>query len=660
VKLLYIQAGIVQFRKDINGLRAIAVIAVVLFHFNPSWMPGGFAGVDVFFVISGFLMTGIIFSSLEQEKFSILKFYVARANRIIPALAVLCLVLLIFGWFYLTPLDYKALGKHAGGSISFISNIIFWNESGYFDVSSHGKWLLHTWSLSVEWQFYIIYPLMLVVMGKFMTVKIMKATVLLGAALGFIFCVFVTYKWPNAAYYLLPTRAWEMMVGGIAYLYPFTLQQKNKKLFEWFGLTLIVGSYFLISKDNPWPGYLALFPVLGAFLLLQAKRNDSFITSNVLFQKIGVWSYSIYLWHWPLVVAIYYFSLNHIYIYLGMTLSICLGFLSHKYIEKIRFRNDFSNLFVYVKCKPLYMILFVGLISFYNYYLDGENGWKIRQNLLTQKTYSVLEGRTADINNWQRYVDGDQDFSRCRFNMQTLTNDGELRLKECEAKYGSGILILGDSHANELFTMVASKFYNEFIVGVTSTEGCRPHTEKNHCKYEKLADFISKNNHVFNHVIYEQGGFYLLLDEDGNKGSRNMFSKLPLSKSVEGINVNMKNINIVSAYLSSISAFVPVTWFGSRVEPHFTNRHLLQKGCDFEFKLRPNQKAVFYLLDYHIENNISHLKNIKFLSQNETFKYQFPQDFMNCKKILWDDSDHLSSFGEETISKRLPDSFLHY
>jgi peptidoglycan/LPS O-acetylase OafA/YrhL len=135
VKLLYIQAGIVQFRKDINGLRAIAVIAVVLFHFNPSWMPGGFAGVDVFFVISGFLMTGIIFSSLEQEKFSILKFYVARANRIIPALAVLCLVLLIFGWFYLTPLDYKALGKHAGGSISFISNIIFWNESGYFDVS---------------------------------------------------------------------------------------------------------------------------------------------------------------------------------------------------------------------------------------------------------------------------------------------------------------------------------------------------------------------------------------------------------------------------------------------------------------------------------------------------------------------------------------------
>jgi peptidoglycan/LPS O-acetylase OafA/YrhL len=220
----------VQFREDINGLRAIAVIAVVLFHFNPSWMPGGFAGVDVFFVISGFLMTGIIFKGIEQENFSILKFYVARANRIIPALAVLCLILLVFGWFYLTPIDYKALGKHAGSSIRFLSNITYWRESGYFDSASHEKWLLHTWSLSAEWQFYIIYPLIIVIMRKFMSVKVMRATFLLGTTLGFIFCIFVTYKWPNAAYYLLPTRAWEMMIGGIAYLYPFTMQQKNKKL----------------------------------------------------------------------------------------------------------------------------------------------------------------------------------------------------------------------------------------------------------------------------------------------------------------------------------------------------------------------------------------------------------------------------------------------
>jgi peptidoglycan/LPS O-acetylase OafA/YrhL len=365
-KILYLyydllSTSILQFRKDINGLRSIAVIAVVLFHFNASWMPGGFAGVDVFFVISGFLMTGIIFKGIEQENFSIFKFYVARANRIIPALAVLCLVMLVWGWFYLTPLDYKAFGKHVASSMGFLSNVIYWRESGYFDATSHEKWLLHTWSLSVEWQFYIIYPLVLLAMRKFMSLKVMKAAVLAGTILGFIFCVIATYKWPNLAYYQLPTRAWEMMIGGVAYLYPIALKEERKKILEWLGLALIVGSYFLISKDNPWPGYLALFPVLGSFLIIQAQRSDSLITSHVIFQKLGAWSYSIYLWHWPLVVAIYYFSLNEIFIYLGIALSVLLGFLSNKYIEKRRFKNDFNSLFTYLKCQPLYMVLVVGV-----------------------------------------------------------------------------------------------------------------------------------------------------------------------------------------------------------------------------------------------------------------------------------------------------------
>lgn len=356
-----------QFRKDINGLRAIAVIAVVLFHFNASWMPGGFAGVDVFFVISGFLMTGIIFRGIQQENFSILKFYIARANRIIPALAVLCFFLLVFGWFYLAPFDYKALGKHAASSIGFLSNVIYWRESGYFDASSQEKWLLHTWSLSAEWQFYIIYPLVLVIMRKFMSINVMKIAVLFGALLGFIFCVIATLEWANSAYYLLPTRAWEMMIGGVAYFYPIVLKKNRKKLLEWLGLVLIVGSCFLISQDDPWPGYLAIFPVLGTFFIIQAQRNDSLVTSNIVFQKLGAWSYSIYLWHWPLVVAIYYFSLNDMFIYLGIALSVLLGFLSNKYIENIKFRNDFNSPLTYLKCKPLFMgvlIVVVGGVTF--------------------------------------------------------------------------------------------------------------------------------------------------------------------------------------------------------------------------------------------------------------------------------------------------------
>lgn len=352
-----------NFRKDINGLRAIAVIAVVLFHFNASWMPGGFAGVDVFFVISGFLMTGIIFRGIEQEKFSIPNFYVARANRIIPALALLCFVLLVFGWFYHTPQEYKALGKHAASSITFLSNITYWKEAGYFDPASHEKWLLHTWSLSVEWQFYIIYPLILVVMRKFMSIKTMKLMLIVGTVLGFIFCVIASYRWPVPSYYLLPTRAWEMMVGGIAYLYPFTLQENRKKIVEWMGLALVIGSYFFISAENLWPGYLALFPVLGSFLIIQAQHNNSVITSNIVFQKIGSWSYSIYLWHWPFVVIIYTFSLPEQYIYLGIVISILLGFLSYKFVEKIRFSNDFSNLLSYFKSKPIYIAVIIGVIG---------------------------------------------------------------------------------------------------------------------------------------------------------------------------------------------------------------------------------------------------------------------------------------------------------
>lgn len=352
-----------EFRKDLNGLRAIAVISVVLFHFNATWMPGGFAGVDVFFVISGFLMTGIIFKGIEKKNFSILQFYIARANRIIPALAVLCLILLVFGWFYITPQDYKVLGKHVGSSIGFLSNIMYWRESGYFDASSHEKWLLHTWSLSVEWQFYIIYPIALVLMRKLISLRVMKKVILLGTIFGFIICILITYKLPSASYYLFPTRAWEMMIGGLAYLYPMNIQQKNKRFLEWAGVSLIISSYFFISEENPWPGYLALLPVLGTFFVIQAHRNDSLITNNIIFQKLGSWSYSIYLWHWPLVVAIYYFSLSNILIYPAILLSILLGFFSYKYVEKIKFRNDFNSLFSYLKFIPLYIVILLGFIS---------------------------------------------------------------------------------------------------------------------------------------------------------------------------------------------------------------------------------------------------------------------------------------------------------
>jgi peptidoglycan/LPS O-acetylase OafA/YrhL len=467
-----------NFRHDINGLRAIAVIAVVLFHFNASWMPGGFAGVDVFFVISGFLMTGIVFRGIEQENFSILKFYVARANRIIPALAVLCLVLLVFGWFYLTPLDYKALGKHAASSVAFLSNIIYWRESGYFDAASHEKWLLHTWSLSVEWQFYILYPLVLVAMRKFMSIKTMKFLLLVGTVLGFVFCVIATYKWPNPSYYLLPTRAWEMMLGGIAYLYPLTLQENRKKLFEWTGLGLIIGSYFLISSENPWPGYLAIFPVLGSFLLIQANRNNSIITNNFIFQKLGTWSYSIYLWHWPIVVVIYTFSLSELYTYLGVILSIILGFLSYQYVEKIKFSSyqEWKNI---CRIKPFYISLFLMALGVLIYSFNGFN-IDMRQGASSEKAkflnYYEVQHRNLDEAYW------------LKCNTYTSLNDHNTYDTDpiCVTKQNNagGVFLWGDSHAEALSLGLRTLLKTNNIPFYQKTSaGCRASlTETTHQK----------------------------------------------------------------------------------------------------------------------------------------------------------------------------------
>jgi peptidoglycan/LPS O-acetylase OafA/YrhL len=326
----------VPFRKNINGLRAIALIAVVLFHFYPSYLAGGFAGVDVFFVISGFLMTGIIVRGVENNNFSLPAFYLARARRLFPALAVVCLCLFVFGWFYLLPSEYKALGKHLGSSMGFFSNIIYARESGYFDVAAHQKWLLHTWSLSVEWQFYLIYPLILLLLCRTMSLMAMKRVLLLATVLAFVASVWFVYRWPLPAYYLLPTRVWELMIGGLAYFYPFHLCQYQQKICQRVGLGLIIVACLFIPD---WSVYLTLVAVIGAFLFLQANRSQGICSESSVLQSLGLWSYSIYLWHWPILVGINYFSLGKPFKLVGIGLCVLLGFLTHRYVESLSLKD---------------------------------------------------------------------------------------------------------------------------------------------------------------------------------------------------------------------------------------------------------------------------------------------------------------------------------
>ena len=453
----------ISFRYDINGLRAIAVIAVVIFHFNHSWIPGGFAGVDVFFVISGFLMTSIIFKGLENKKFSLFKFYVARANRIIPALATLCLILLIYGWFSFTPDDYRLLGKHVISSLGFFSNVIYWLESGYFDSIAYEKWLLHTWSLSVEWQFYIIYPVFLILLNKVLSFTSLKFFIVIVTVLGLGLSIFVTLYWPDSSYFLFPTRAWEMMLGGIAALYTFNIKASLKKYVELIGSVLILFSFIFISSDTPWPGYMAILPVLGAFMILVANRQDSLLTNNFVFQALGRYSYSIYLWHWPIVLYGYY-TIEHWWV-IGLPLSVLFGALSYKYIESIHFSN-FKSLLSLYRLKSLWMLCFVSSLAVFVYV-------KVGFNVPYRAIANTPESKILDkYNNYE--MDPTGLFVKCNIAEQINLTGNAKPFDECINKKNSGIFLWGDSHMGALSPGLRKNIDPAIPFSQLTSSGCAP------------------------------------------------------------------------------------------------------------------------------------------------------------------------------------------
>ncbi len=327
-----------DFRDDLNGLRAVAVILVLLFHFEVRGFRGGFVGVDVFFVISGFLMTQIIVSKLRNDAFHLSAFYFARARRIFPALAVLCCFLLVVGWYSVAPTQYRALGRHVLAATAFASNFTFWREAGYFDSASHEKWLLHTWSLAVEWQFYLLFPVLLAFAWRLSaTNATLIGTVALLFATSLTISILVTPIRPDAAYYLTPTRIWQLALGGLAYFarMPVDTRRTTSRIISYTGIAIVILSAILLSPRNPWPGYHALIPTTGAAMIVVSANKASRLLGNWPMQFIGNASYSIYLWHWPVVVVLFYFDKlrNPAAILTAIAFSIVLGHISYRLIE---------------------------------------------------------------------------------------------------------------------------------------------------------------------------------------------------------------------------------------------------------------------------------------------------------------------------------------
>ncbi|AWQ46766.1 acyltransferase family protein [Serratia marcescens] len=324
-----------DFRRDINGLRAYAVIVVLLFHFKVFPFSGGFLGVDVFFVISGFLMTGIITSKMEKGSFSILGFYSSRCRRIIPPLVVLCGLLLVLGFFLVPNDEYMMLSKHVASSLLFVSNVVYYLESGYFDAESSYKWLLHTWSLSVEWQFYIILPIVLTALHKYLR-KYFNIVMVCAAIVSFAIALWLSKNHASFSYFNLPSRAWEMLSGGLVYLYGSKKHPvKHSKLITTILLFVIVIGSMCFNELMPWPGVTTLVPVVATALIIYINGDSNIALNNFVAQRVGRWSYSIYLYHWPLLVffGLLGYELSLFWKIVLLIVSVFLGALSYKYIE---------------------------------------------------------------------------------------------------------------------------------------------------------------------------------------------------------------------------------------------------------------------------------------------------------------------------------------
>jgi peptidoglycan/LPS O-acetylase OafA/YrhL len=368
-----------QYRPDIDGLRAIAVISVLLHHLSTSLLPGGFVGVDIFFVISGYLITAHIYKESREGTFSIKQFYQRRINRIAPALVMMVLVVLAVGVFVLSPADLVRLNKSAISAIFGLANIFFWREYGnYFDQNVAEAPLLHTWSLGVEEQFYLVWPLLILLLIKLKRKQYIVSVLSLLTIGGIAVSEIALGNFAFASYYLLPTRFFELMIGGVLSLFLFNQQRSLSRfsagLLALIGFGLISGSLALIDKSSTFPGLNALWPCLGAALLILAGNSQhplTWILTNRLMVGIGLISYSLYLWHWPIIAYCNYLNIAiSPFVSLAIILaSFLLGWLSWKFVETPMRRTGVNLVFAQVFWRrfalPCVILLAIGAITFY-------------------------------------------------------------------------------------------------------------------------------------------------------------------------------------------------------------------------------------------------------------------------------------------------------
>jgi peptidoglycan/LPS O-acetylase OafA/YrhL len=487
-----------KYRSDIDGLRAIAVISVIAFH--AFGVKGGFSGVDIFFVLSGYLITTIIFENLEKGRFSFLEFYSRRIKRIFPALALVLISCLFLGWVLLFADEYEQLGWHIFSGVGFFSNFTLLGESGYFDVSAEKKPLLHLWSLAIEEQYYILWPLVVYFMYQWrINLGLVITSLLVGL---FLFNIFSIQTNPVATFYLPHTRFWELLVGSfIAYLMVFKknqviLSSNVLNVLSVIGLSLITFGIVFLNNKMAFPGWWALLPTVGTALIIFSGSNN-FISQKILSNRVFVWigliSYPLYLWHWPLLSFLKILGDQPKFTKLAAVIgSIFLAWLTQKYVEApIRFgKRHFLG--------TTSLVLIMVFIGFLGLVVNNSSGFPSR----------ISDGADGALVNKYRY--------------ETLWPEANNHSKECLEKFGGDqyclinkislpptAVIIGDSHANHFYfglnDYVESRGGNLLLLGAGAClpffgidRGRHPQAGNVNCyiRTNKFYDYILKQDSI--------------------------------------------------------------------------------------------------------------------------------------------------------------------
>lgn len=444
----------VKYRREIDGLRAVAVIPVIFFHAGFKAFEGGFVGVDVFFVISGYLITTIILSDMNNNKFSIVTFYERRARRILPALFFVMLCCLPFAWLWLLPNHLKDFSQSLTAISVFSSNILFWQESGYFGTASELKPLLHTWSLAVEEQYYVLFPLVLMALWKLRIRWIFGSLIVVGV-ISLVASQWGAYHYPSATFFLLHTRGWELVIGALIAVYFFykkehvdfiTSRKKTSDFFGFVGLVLIFYSIFAFDKSTPFPSLYALIPTIGAGLIIIFSTSETKVGRFLGIKPIagiGLISYSTYLWHQPLFAFARHRSLTEPGALLLLALSassLLLAYVSWRFVE-----SPFRNKGAYSRKK----IFCYGALGSFLFIIIGCVG-SHTDGFISR--YSGNDLKLLEIS----FEENKKEYVPARFN--------QLLGKEFDKNdFRPKVLIIGDSYAQDLTNAIFEVGFDKHI-----------------------------------------------------------------------------------------------------------------------------------------------------------------------------------------------------